>query len=145
MLPLFIAVVAFPYRGLNMSFEEVEVLRERAEAFLKNAERLVEEGVQDLAAFNIEQYCQLMLKYKLLVKTGTYPRAHSIIRLVRDLSRISSVLKSILEDADNMVYLTKIEDAYIGARYLPRRYEESEVRSMLRFVKEVFKDLIEGV
>jgi len=128
-----------------MSFEEVEVLRERAEAFLKNAERLVEEGVQDLAAFNIEQYCQLMLKYKLLVKTGTYPRAHSIIRLVRDLSRISSVLKSILEDADNMVYLTKIEDAYIGARYLPRRYEESEVRSMLRFVKEVFKDLIEGV
>jgi len=144
-LPLFIAVVAFPYRGLNMSFEEVEVLRERAEAFLKNAERLVEEGVQDLAAFNIEQYCQLMLKYKLLVKTGTYPRAHSIIRLVRDLSRISSVLKSILEDADNMVYLTKIEDAYIGARYLPRRYEESEVRSMLRFVKEVFKDLIEGV
>jgi len=128
-----------------MSFEEVEVLRDRAEAFLKNAERLVEEGAQDLAAFNIEQHCQLMLKYKLLIKTGTYPRAHSIIRLIRELSRISSGLQSILEDADNMVYLTKIEDAYIGARYLPRRYEESEVRSMLKFVKEVFKDLVEGV
>ena len=54
-----------------MSFEEAEVLRERAESFLANAERLVEEGVYDLAAFSIEQYCQLILKYKLLLKTGT--------------------------------------------------------------------------
>jgi len=128
-----------------MSFEEAEILRDRAEAFLENAKRLAEEEVQDLAAFNIDQYCQLMLKYKLLIKTGTYPRAHSIIRLIRELSRISSDLQSILEDADNMVYLTKIEDAYIGARYLPRHYEKSEVRSMLKFVEEVFKDLIERV
>jgi predicted nucleotidyltransferase len=39
------------------------------------------------------------------------------------------------------VYLTKIEDAYIGARYLPRRYEKNEVKTMLDFVKEVFKKL----
>jgi len=125
-----------------MSFEEAEILRNRAEAFLENAKRLAEEGVQDLAAFNIEQYCQLILRYKLLIKTGTYPRAHSIIRLIRELSRISPDLQSILEDADNMVHLTKIEDAFIGARYLPRHYEESEVSSMLKFAEEVFKDLI---
>ena len=128
-----------------MSFEEAEVLRERAESFLANAERLVEEGVYDLAAFSIEQYCQLILKYKLLLKTGTYPRTHSIIRLIRLLSTVSPSLGTLLEGENNILYLTRIEDAYIGARYLPRRYEESEVRGMLRFVKEVFKGAVEGV
>ena len=128
-----------------MSFEEAEVLRERAESFLANAERLIEEGVYDLAAFSIEQYCQLILKYKLLLKTGTYPRTYSIIRLIRLLSTVSPSLGTLLEGENNILYLTKIEDAYIGARYLPRRYEESEVRGMLRFVKEVFKGAVEGV
>jgi len=127
-----------------MSFEEAEILRERAEDFLRNAERLLEEGVYDLAAFNIEQYCQLILKYKLLVKTGTYPRTHSIMRLIRMLSETSGNLSELLR-GDRILYLTKIEDAYIGARYLPRRYEESEVRSMLKFVREVFKPLVDGV
>ena len=128
-----------------MSFEEAEVLRERAESFLANAERLVEEGVYDLAAFSIEQYCRLILKYKLLLKTGTYPRTYSIIRLIRLLSTVSPSLRTLLEGENNILYLTKIEDAYIGARYLPRRYEESEVRGMLRFVKEVFKGAVEGI
>lgn len=39
------------------------------------------------------------------------------------------------------MYLTKIEDAYIGAKYLPRRYEKNEVKTMLDFVKEAFKKL----
>jgi HEPN domain-containing protein len=51
-----------------VSFEEAEVLRERAEEFLRNAEELFQKRVYDLSAFNLEQYCQLMLKYKLLVK-----------------------------------------------------------------------------
>ena len=128
-----------------MSLEEAEILRERAEAFLKNAERLIAEGIYDLAAFNIEQYCQLMLKYKLLIKTGTYPRTHSIIRLLRELSKIAEELKGLLNNREAMIYLTKIEDAYIGARHLPRRYEEIEVKEMLRFTKEVFKHAINEI
>ena len=58
---------------------------------------------------------------------------------------VSPSLRSLLEGENNISYLTKIEDAYIGARYLPRRYEESEVRGMLRFVKEVFKGAVEGI
>ena len=126
-----------------MSFEEAEILRERAEAFLRNAERLFREGEYDLAAFSIEQYCQLILKYKLLVKTGAYPRTHSITRLIRLLSKISPEASRLLEDERGVLILTKIEDAYIGARYLPRRYEEREVEAMLRFVKEVFKPVAE--
>jgi len=128
-----------------MSFQDIEILKDRADAFLKNAEKLAEEGVQDLAAFNIEQYCQLILKYKLLAKTGTYPRTHSVIRLIREFSRTFPDLQPLLDDANNMLYLTKIEDAYIGARYLPRRYEGSEVKSMLKFIKEVFKEFVERI
>jgi len=56
-----------------MSFEEAELLRLRAEAFLRNAERLYAEGEYVLAAFSIEQHCQLMLKYKLLLKPAPTP------------------------------------------------------------------------
>lgn len=123
----------------------LKLFKERAEAFLKNAEKLVGEGVLDLAAFNIEQYCQLMLKYKLLIKACTYPMIHSVIRLLRELTVIAPALKDFLDDSENMLYLTKVEDAYIGARYLPRRYEGSEVKSMLKFVKEVFKPIVERI
>mgnify|MGYP000701639118 CR=1 FL=1 len=128
-----------------MSLEEAEIIRERANAFLKNAERLIEDKVYDLAAFNIEQYCELILKYKLLIKTGTYPRTHSIMTLIRELSRLEPYVKNLLIKEENIIMLTKIEDAYIGARYLPRRYEEVEVRVMLRFVKEVFRRLVERI
>jgi len=124
-----------------LSFEEAETIRERAEDFLRNARDLFDKGVYDLAAFNIEQYCQLILKYKLLVKTGTYPRTHSILRLIRELSKITREVETLLND---IVMLTKIEDAYIGSRYLPRRYERAEVEAMLRFVEERFRSVVEN-
>ncbi|MEM3386944.1 MAG: HEPN domain-containing protein [Nitrososphaerales archaeon] len=68
-----------------MSIDEAEVLRERAYSFLRNAKRLFEEKEYDLAAFNLEQFCQLLLKYKLLIRTGTYPRTYSLIRILREL------------------------------------------------------------
>lgn len=35
--------------------------------------------------------------------------------------------------------LTKVEDAYIGSRYLPRRYERREVEEILRFAEKLEK------
>jgi HEPN domain-containing protein len=125
-----------------VSFEEAELLRLRAEAFLRNAERLYAEGEYDLAAFGVEQYCLLMLKYKLLLKTGAYPRTHSLIRLVRELAKAAEGAGRLLED---VVMLTKIEDAYIGSRYPPRRYEREEVEAMLRYVSEKFKPVVDGL
>ncbi len=128
-----------------MSLEEAEILRERAEAFLMNSERLISEGFFDLAAFSLEQYCQLIIKYKLLLKTGTYPRTHLLTKLLRDLSKIAPEVSPLLENEDSILLLTKLEDAYIGARYLPRRYEEVEVKALLRYVREVFKPTIDNV
>ncbi len=125
-----------------MSFEEAERLRARAEAFLRNAERLFQEGEYDLAAFSLEQYCQLALKYRLLVKTGAYPCTRSLTGLVRELARADPRAEELGRD---VVMLTKVEDAYIGARYLPRSYEKEEVEAMLRYVKERFKPLVDGL
>ena len=128
-----------------MSMEEAETLKLRAEAFLKNAENLIEEGVYDIAAFNLEQYAQLILKHKLLTKTSTYPRTRSIIRLLRELAKIDQSAENLIQEEGNIIYLTKLEDAYIGARYLPRRYEEVEVKAMLKFIKEVFKPVVDKI
>ena len=127
-----------------MSFEDAEILRERAEAFLRNAEELFQKGIYDLSAFNLEQYCQLILKYKLLVQTGLYPRTHSLMTLIRLLANVTSGLE-VLFEGKNILMITKIEDAYIGARYMPRRYEKEEVEEMLKFVKEVFRNVVERV
>jgi len=128
-----------------LSFEEAEVLRERAYMFLENSKSLLERGFFDLAAFNLEQYCQLLLKYKLLVKTGTYPRLHSLTKLIDILSKLEPSVRVLLEREDYLIMVTKLEDAYIGARYLPRRYTEIEVRALYRFVVEVFQKVVEGV
>ncbi|MEM1573312.1 MAG: HEPN domain-containing protein [Candidatus Methanomethylicaceae archaeon] len=125
-----------------MSFEEAQIIKERAEAFLKNVQILFEEGIYDLAAFNIEQYCQLILKYKLLIKTGTYPRTYSIIRLIKEPSKIDVRANKLLQD---IIMITKIEDAYIGSRYLSRRYEKEEVETMLKYAKEIFEVFINEI
>ncbi len=128
-----------------MSFEEVEVLRRRAEAFLRNAERLVEEGEYDLVVFNLEQYCQLLLKYRLLILTGSYPRTHSLRRLIRELGVLEPKVLELVNNVPNLHYIARLEEAYIASRYLPITYEEKEVKDLLKFVLEVFKPLVETV
>ncbi len=128
-----------------MSFEEAEVLRRRAEAFLRNAERLLSEGEYDLSMFSVEQYCQSILKYKLLLKRGSYTRTHSLRRLIRELSQFSPGVRVLVDDVRNLHYIARIEEAYIASRYLPITYEEAEVRDLMRFVKEVFKPVVERV
>ena len=62
--------------------EEGEFLRERALRFFEIGERLLREGVLDLAAFNFHQAAELILKYGLFKLLGDYPRTHSIKRLL---------------------------------------------------------------
>lgn len=120
-----------------------DLLKERAYSFLRNARRLLEEGDYDLAAFSLEQFCQLLLKYELIVRTGSYPKTHSLLRLMRDLSKASG--GSLDEFIENeLILITKLEDAYIGARYLPRRYEKKEVEELLSFAERL-KEVIESV
>lgn len=128
-----------------MSLEEANIIRRRAEAFLRNAERLISEGEWDLAVFNLEQYCQLMLKYKLLVTRGSYPRSHSLRTLIRILSQDAPELTSLIDDVGKLHYVARLEEAYVVARYLPYVFEEKEAKDLYRFVLEVFKPLVNGL
>jgi len=128
-----------------VSFEEAELLRRRAESFLRNALRLIEEGEADIAVFSLEQYCQLILKYKLLVYTGSYPRTHSIRLLIRELGRVDSRVLVLVNDVRNLHYVARLEEAYISSRYLPYEYTIEEVKDISRFVLEVFKPIVDSV
>ncbi|MEM0172526.1 HEPN domain-containing protein [Thermofilum sp.] len=128
-----------------MSFEEAEVIRRRAEAFLVNTQYLLEKGEWDLAVFNLEQYCQLILKYKLLIKFGSYPRTHSLRRLIRELAKVNSSLLTLVEYEANLHYIARLEEAYTASRYMPYTYEEKEAKSLYKFVVEHFKPLMDGI
>lgn len=128
-----------------MSLEEAELMRKRAEAFLRNAKRLIDEGEYDLAMFNIEQYCQLMLKYKLLVERGSYPRTHSLRALLRVIGEEKPEVLFLIEDEKYLHYIARIEEAYIISRYLPYTYDAKEVSDVYNFVIEVFRKVVEKV
>jgi len=128
-----------------LSFEEAEILKVRAEAFLRNAKFLLDNREWDLAIFNLEQFCQLILKYKLLVKSGGYLKTHSLRTLLRVLGRDNPKLLELVEDERNLHYIARIEESYIVARYLPYTFEEKEVLDIYKFVVEVFKPIVESI
>jgi len=129
--------------GDTLSFEEAEIIKRRAEAFLRNAERLIAEKEWDLAVFNLEQYCQLILKYKLLVRRGSYPRTHSLRTLIRTLGQGTPEVLELVESEKYLHYIARLEEAYITSRNLPYTYEEREVVDLYKFVVKVFKRYVE--
>ena len=123
-----------------MSIDEFEILKERSEKFLKNAEQLIDQEIYDLAAFNIQQSVELYLKYKLLLSVGSYPKTHSIKRLLREIgkatNKIDKVAKFIEENIDR---ISNLENAYIMSRYYPSEFEKREVENMLSVAKSIRK------
>nr|KJR72790.1 MAG: DNA-binding protein [Thermoproteus sp. AZ2] len=112
-----------------MGRAEVEILRERARMFLEAARDDLRAGRVDLAAFHAEQASQLALKYILARETGYYPRTHSLKELFEAVKQIRPDLWRLY--LEEMFVFEVMEDAYIGARYLPRRYsKEVAVRTV---------------
>ncbi|PSN87574.1 hypothetical protein B9Q00_08485 [Candidatus Marsarchaeota G1 archaeon OSP_C] len=46
----------------------------------------------DLAAFNLEQHCELLLKYLLFYYEGFYPKTHSLTELIQRLQRVGRIV-----------------------------------------------------
>ncbi len=114
---------------------EYEFLKRNADEFLKNAEYLIEKGIYNLAAFNIEQAVQLYLKYLLAKKIGEFPKTHSIKRLIAECSNFCRELETILKENINVV--GEIEVAYIASRYYPIEFLENEVKNMLNVAVKI--------
>ena len=78
------------------------------------------------------------------MKKGGYARTHSLRALIRELGSIKREVLRLVEDEKYLHYIARLEEAYIASRCLPYSYEESEVKSLYRFVLEVFKPAVEG-
>lgn len=127
---------------LRLPASDIEILKERSEDYLEEAERLVEEEKWDLSLVAIHQHCELLLKYISLKLNGTYPRTHSLRDLLKLLVKHEASLKSLIEEENNILRLARIEEAYISARYFPVRSGKEDVIPLLKFVKEVFDEYL---
>jgi len=120
---------------------DYKFLRKNADSFYRNAKHLFEQGEYNLAAFNLEQAMQLMLKYLLASKLGEFPRTHSLRRLFREVKTLCPELWEFYEG--NASVVGNIESAYIASRYYPVDFQEVEVREMLS-AYEKFLEVLRG-
>jgi HEPN domain-containing protein len=128
-----------------MSLEEIEILRERAEKFLKNGEYLLNNEVYDLAAFNIQQFVELYLKYKLFILSGDYPKTHSIKKLLKEIGKVTVKLDEVRSFMDEHIDgISNLENAYITSRYIPSEFERKEVENMLNLAKKI-REFVDGL
>ena len=90
-----------------------------------------------MAAFNIEQAVQLYVRTKLLELLGGFPRAHSLVTLLRELSRVFKEEEVERFVKENIGMLTKLSDVYITSRYYTREFYEEEVKELMEFAHKV--------
>jgi len=122
---------------VRMRGEEVGKFKEKADAFLDTAIYNFEKGRYDLAAFNIEQAVQLYIKTKLLELLGEFPRTHSLVTLLRELSKVFKEEEVERFRKENIGMLTKLSDVYITSRYYTREFYEEEVKELIEFAYRV--------
>ena len=120
-----------------MREEEVRRFKDRADAFLDTAIYNFEKGRYDLAAFNIEQAVQLYVKTKLLELLGEFPRTHSLVTLLRELSKVFKEEEVERFVKENIGMLTKLSDVYITSRYYTREFYKDEVKELIEFAYKV--------
>lgn len=129
-----------------MSGKRVNILKNRAKAFLDLARELIERGQLDLASFSAEQASQLRVKATLLRLLGEIPRIHSIRELLGLLAKkLEEMGYSSEADAvssfvrENRGVIINIESAYTESRYGLFNVREKDVREMLRVIEKFFK------
>ncbi|MGB9750162.1 MAG: HEPN domain-containing protein [Caldisericia bacterium] len=117
-----------------------EILKDRGLRFYKNGVELFNREEYDLAAFNLEQATQLLLKYAILNFLGDFDKTHEISKLLND-------YLSLIEDKEKLVNLIKkyertivdLEEAYIRSRYIPSKFFKDQVHDMIKFVEELIE------
>lgn len=123
-----------------MKIDEIRKLKERSRKFKDAAEFHFSRGDYDLAAFNLEQSLQLLLKAKLLEGGVEFPKIHGLRRLFLMLGESIDKLEKFKKfEARYSLEFASLEDAYITARYFPREFKKEELERLKKFVEEVEK------
>ncbi len=130
-----------------MHYEEVEILRRRAEGFWENGEYLMEKGKFDLAAFHFEQTVQLELKAILLEYGGEKYKTHSIRNLLEAIGELfdkEDVVRDFIRKHRNDI--KALEDAHIDTRYeavIYRDYDAEAIKITAEMILEFARSLVE--
>jgi len=132
-----------------LSGERVNIIKERARAFLDLAKELTDRR-PDISSFSVHQACQLRVKASPLRFTGEVPRLHGIRELLGMLARRLEDL-GLKEDALRIVdfvrrrrgVLIDIEAAYTESRYGAGPIAKGILEEMLGVAEELFKLLDE--
>ena len=137
--------------GTLMGGERVQLLKARAKKFSDLGFELLNRGVLDLAAFNIQQSCQLTAKTTLLRLIGEALRVYSVRELLGMLSarleeigfrEVSDAVKHFVKKYKEV--LADIDSAYTASRYTLFTYTASDVNTMAEACSELHK-LLEDV
>ncbi len=138
-----------------MSGELYHALWRRANVYLREAKRLLEEGEYDVSLAMAEQAAQLAIKAVYVRLLGYMPRGHNLRRMLGYLAalleregrgRVAEELKKFV--AENRWQLVLLEDAYTEGRYGLPGYTAEEARNgietaerLMRILREVEEEL----
>ena len=119
----------------------MEFLKNNALDFLNYARLLLRDGRYNLALFSLEQALQLGLKYYISKLTGSFPKTHDIVDLLKRIIELTEnkKLKEVLNAEISTLDLLK--QAYIASRYLPTNYDKEAVEKALNVVEAIFNEL----
>lgn len=110
-------------------------LKEKSKKFYQNAQYLFEKEDDDLAAFNIEQSCQLLIKYLIAKKTGEWPKTHDLNALIKILSEVYQKAEIYDYYQKNELFFDDLSDAYFTSRYFPKVFSKNLLEKFLQEYK----------
>ena len=105
----------------------MEFLKRNALDFLNYARLLLNDGKYNLAMFSLEQALQLGLKYYLSNLTGSFPKTHDIVELLKKVVELTNNAKLSQVLSSEISTLDLLKQAYIASRYLPVNYDKEAV------------------
>lgn len=134
------------------AIDQVEVLRTRAEQFLRHAVEALERGEYDLSCFFTQQSTELLLKALVLRITGQVPRLHSVryllallLKLLEELGVGAEVRTHVVQFCESRREVLKLMDeVYVEAQYTAKRYEREDAEKLVNLCREIW-DLVRRV
>ncbi len=110
---------------------------EKAEVFLRDAERHLEEGHYWLSCFDSQQAAELYLKALLVALTGLHPFTHDLVELLTSLRELGLKVPSEL-----YTYADALTPHYTMSRYpgrKPLRYNKGLAERCLGYARSIIE------
>jgi HEPN domain-containing protein len=129
---------------------DVGFLKDKSKRFFSNALYLFERGDHDLCAFNLEQSCQLLVKYFIAKRVGEWPKTHYLDSLMRSLSEIYEKAEIYEYYLENELFFDDLSDAHFTSRYFPKAFTKNltqkliaEYRKFLNFLEVTLNEKLD--